>query len=181
MEWAGLMTSAEIDARRRWNDTGLGIRANTTYGIAAMPGQRWVDGFISCGPEGYSRWWLKPFTVLRRVRSAPWFSLIGAVGRASPLLVGDQTVFHAEIDGELSFYANDIIFMYWNNRGSIRVAVAESPTSPKDLWEGFRLTGHEETPELVPGADAGAAVEELRTSKWWQCRQRHREVRRPSH
>jgi hypothetical protein len=105
------------------------LEANVEYEISVPAGEEWNDGSIRCGPEGYTRWWLRPFTWLRRHRPAPWFALIGAIGDGEPFTIGGQQVVKPKKPGQLRCYANDASFMYWNNSGSLTVSVARRPAA----------------------------------------------------
>lgn len=64
---------------------------------------------------------------LIRCRQARWFQLVAAAGTSSkqmvPIGLGAVASFTADEDCELEFFANDVVFMYWNNAGVIHVAV----------------------------------------------------------
>jgi hypothetical protein len=80
--------------------------------------------FGSTDADGYTREALRPFEFLRRVPDQNWLKLIGAIGRDenSPIIIGSaMTNFSPSKSGELLCFANDVGWMYWNNRGSLRV------------------------------------------------------------
>ena len=100
-----------VHAREKWNDAGVDL----------MPGQRvevsssgqWIDSRIECGPEGFTRWYLKPFEAARRMPRARWFELVTAVGREGERhRIGRNGSFVAGRAGRLYFCANDLPAMY---------------------------------------------------------------------
>lgn len=116
----GESRTAPIHACKRNNRTGIELEAGVTYDcVATGP---WKDASIDHDADGKDvpelRWW----TVLRRVRKAHWFRLIGVVGGETHLL-GTHATITPSRSGELVCYANDVWFMYWNNKGSIELTV----------------------------------------------------------
>lgn len=95
----------------------------------------WYDASIVTGPEGYKspNSVFKKLERFRRMPSADWFALIGAIDkdRSTLFLIGRGTEFEATRDGFLTFFANDLA--YWNNRGTLRLELAESkaPVNPR--------------------------------------------------
>jgi hypothetical protein len=113
--------TATVDSRQKWNHVAA-LESGVEYRIQpASPGQTWVDWGRTCGPNGYEAWFTPLARWLRRRPSSPWFALIGVIGDGAPFEIGNGTVVRAEVGGDLRCYANDIPFMYWNNRGSIEV------------------------------------------------------------
>ena len=112
-----------VDARRRWNDSGVVVEAGQRYRISVAPTETWKDWFVTSGPDGYTKWILKPFEFMRRASNAPWFALMASVNRSEPTLVGRECEFEADRCGRLELFANDLPFMYWNNSGRITVSV----------------------------------------------------------
>ncbi len=112
---------AIVEARSRWNKVAR-LEQGRSYEILVRGDQRWTDGPIGCGADGYEKWWLAPFRWMRRFRPAPWFALIGSVGEKT-FEIGSSYVLRDAPGGELSCYANDVWFMYWNNRGRLEVEV----------------------------------------------------------
>jgi hypothetical protein len=111
---------ARIDAGTRNNRTGIELEAGVTYDCVATGS--WKDASIVHDANGKDvpklRWWI----VLRRVRNADWFRLIGVVDGENHLLGTHATITPSK-SGELVCYANDVWFMYWNNTGSIELTV----------------------------------------------------------
>lgn len=113
---------AGVAAREKWNFVAT-LEGGIEYQVQPIEGQTWVDWFTECGPEGYDRGFLKPFRWLRRHKTAPWFALIGVLGDGEPFEIGAGTRVTPDVTDALRCYANDIPWMYWNNKGSIDVSV----------------------------------------------------------
>jgi hypothetical protein len=125
-------TSIEIRAREKWNSTGILVAPGERYSLAAHG--EWIDGGIKAGPAGFptshapaiSRWLLKTFESSRRAPAENWFCLIGCVGHdeETAFRIGekcDEWIVSAA--GELTCFANDVPFAYFNNSGAVRLAV----------------------------------------------------------
>ncbi len=117
-----------VDARRRWNRTGIHLEAGKRYDFEAAPGETWHDAAIACGPEGYESGRLRRFERWRRIPYANWFVLIGALdgdtATAFPIGSGKENYIPLR-SGELCCFAKDVWFMSWNNRGRIGLTVYE--------------------------------------------------------
>lgn len=147
----------EIYAREKWNFTPLYLEAGATYRFRAH-GQ-WVDWYQRSGPEGSVRnplhglWvllkepcpihllnplsetmqWL--FFWTRRLVTAPWMALVGAVGDAgnpdvsgepacmTQFAIGAGTDYTPRNGGYLYAYGNDAKLFYYNNRGCVNLEV----------------------------------------------------------
>lgn len=111
----------EVDvlACRQWNDSGIDVTEGQTVRISASG--EWTDWRISTGPNGFERWYLRPFVFLKRCRRAPWFCLIASIGKDARTchVVGDKGGFTAKSSGRLYLYANDAWSKYGNNSGRI--------------------------------------------------------------
>src|SRR4051812_13422093 len=77
----GVARSIPVDARNRWNASGVNVRRGEVYAIEVAPNQFWRDASHRCGPAGYEDPKLDSWKRLRRRRDQPWFALIGAVGK----------------------------------------------------------------------------------------------------
>jgi len=140
----------QVDSSILWNPTGINIPCDETsyYSIVPEPsGQEWTDWYIACGPEGYEKWYLRPFEGLRRIPEANWLELVCCAGEDLDecVTVGDgvtQAQFTCSSSSssaavykiisslgivatyvEMKCFANDMENMYWNNKGSITVRV----------------------------------------------------------
>ena len=155
-----------VNASLRWNPSSFAIQAKETYRIDVLGPQRWVDGFIKIDADGYpahydaiSQCWVAAglcrsyLGAQKRLRDAPWFALVCAVGDyvwklqedelnptylpireaevgATLFAVGHHLEFEALHDGELVCFANDADYLYWNNRGSLAVNVSRTSWPP---------------------------------------------------
>ena len=141
---AGDSAVIEIYAREPWNWTGLYLEKGVTYHFSAA-GQ-WQDGGRAIGPDGDNGNIVQMlFALSKRVRTEKWFCLIGCIGDASnPTVAGDaaaMTTFPIGTAATMSIaragylhcYANDASQFYFNNRGSVTLAVTRSvPRLPID-------------------------------------------------
>jgi hypothetical protein len=88
----------------------------------------WADGkrISPVTPRGWERWYVRPFAFLKRVRSAHWYELTGAVGCPfqQTFAIGRRRTVTIASDGELFLFANDAPRRYGNNTGSLRVRIA---------------------------------------------------------
>lgn len=90
----------------------------------------WADGkrLPPVSPEGWERCYLRPFFFLKRVRSAHWYELTGAVGSPfrQTFAIGRGKTVTIGADGELFLFANDAKSRYGNNYGSLRVRISRA-------------------------------------------------------
>jgi hypothetical protein len=125
------MQTAIIRASEHWNRTAITLQKGRAYRFRVRG--EWTDCSIGSDARGYSRWYLRLFEPLRRVPEAQWFALIGAydlkpstcfdIGR----LIADHTGrYVASHSGGLTCFANDLPFMYWNNKGVIELDVFDA-------------------------------------------------------
>ncbi len=118
-----------IDAREKWNDTGLRLGKGRVYRFRSEG--YWYDVKIRCDATGFKKASLRLFEGLRRRKHAKWFSLIGCLdkdeGRQIDIgrLIGRGQAYTAEGDGQLFCYANDVWFFYFNNHGQIQLIVEQ--------------------------------------------------------
>jgi hypothetical protein len=112
-----------VEARRRWNDTGVDITLGQSLRILASG--LWRDWRIETDADGFSRSHLKRLEPLRRVPAANWFQLCGTVDRRpdQAVLLGCDVTFNAPAGGRLYLFANDIDWMRWNNAGQITTRI----------------------------------------------------------
>ncbi len=129
----GESATKSIVARNTWNDTGIRLVAGQEYRFTAVG--EWIDWYIRCGPEGYPSFTPLPLPFLARplewLRRAPreqWFALIGAIDRnpQTQFRIGTQRTLIAPATGMLTCFANDIMFFYWNNIGSVDLTITRT-------------------------------------------------------
>ena len=124
------MTTMQFDvpASEKYVSTRYAVVADQRYVITSEG--TWHDSYIETDASGYSRWYLRPFVRLRRVPSANWFSLIGQIGPDTSTridlgrCIAHDQPFVAPKSGELLLFANDVRWMYGNNRGSVTVRIS---------------------------------------------------------
>jgi len=121
----GQKVTVPVAARRLWNDTGVVLEQGHTYRFTAVG--KWVDAWNRCGPEGYAsnNVFMRLAERARRVPSEPWFALIGAQARdlSTRFAIGVGSECQPRQTGELTCFANDVPFLYCNNRGEIALTI----------------------------------------------------------
>jgi hypothetical protein len=121
----GEHASATVAAKEKWNSTAIELTEGGTYRFEAS-GQ-WFDASIQCGPDGYRspNLILRLGEVFRRIRDANWFALIGSttMNDSAAFLIGQKTTRTITTTGMLFCFANDVCFMYGNNRGQLQLTV----------------------------------------------------------
>ena len=115
----------EIYASQKWNNTRVQVSAGETYRFEAKG--EWIDWHNKCGPEGYdsTNFILRSAEKLRRIPSAKWFALIGLVNQdlATAFVISNGVTKTFNQNGILYCFANDVPFMYWNNKGDIQLTI----------------------------------------------------------
>jgi hypothetical protein len=105
------------------NHTGVLLQPGITYQLRAHG--TWCDASIKCGPDGHDAAKLRSFRWMRRAPRQNWFALIGhAAGQTFPISTA-ATITPAKA-GELLCYANDVPFMYWNNKGAVTLTIVRT-------------------------------------------------------
>lgn len=103
------------------------LRKGHTYRITARG--VWEDKDTPCGPSGYASnsLVLRLDGPLRRKWHANWFALIGTQRSlfARRFVIGESIIYRARRDGKLWCFANDVWFMYFNNKGSVEITIEE--------------------------------------------------------
>jgi len=119
-----------VEADKVWNDSGIDVLPNETYNFVVPQSESWIDYDIPRSADGYaSTPLIKMWESFRRVPDESWFKLIGTIGRSvkPPIVIGSQlTGFSPSFPGRLYCFANDLLWMYWNNKGSINVRVTRT-------------------------------------------------------
>jgi hypothetical protein len=117
-----------VQARKRWNDTGVHLIAGQEYEFKATG--EWIDLIYHSDAEGYASpiWYMRISERWRRVPKENWFALIGALDfdRTSFFKIGTSCIRVMERSGALTCFANDVSIMYWNNKGSIQLMVTRT-------------------------------------------------------
>lgn len=124
----GESVTKTITAASFWNDTGIRLIAGQEYHFTATG--EWIDWYIPCNADGFASpspfFW--PFEWVRRAPGARWFALIGAIDHDpfTHFLIGANRTMVITLSGELTCFANDNAFAYWNNRGSIELTITRT-------------------------------------------------------
>jgi hypothetical protein len=126
----GQTAYACVYANRPWNDTGLDVVSGQTFNFSVPSGEVWIDWQRACGADGYaSNRFTRPWEVFRRVPNAKWFELVATIGKSTqhPIVIGSRLLdFLPDSPGRLYLFANDLPWMYWNNRGLIGVRITRT-------------------------------------------------------
>lgn len=117
-----------VKAHCRWNETGVILQRGCRYDFRIVEVHDWMDWFIRSGPEGYKseNLLMRSSEYFRRIPDAPWFALIGTIKKnlLHSFKIGSGLIgFEPPISGPLYCFANDVPFMYFNNRGELQVVV----------------------------------------------------------
>jgi hypothetical protein len=112
------------------NQTYLRVTQGTRYQFLAPRHQLWIDFFIRATEDGYWRgpiWFIQElFRGLKPLPAKNWFALAGAIDHPTnfPFLIGGETEpISVGASGDLILFANDAKGFYWNNLGSLMVAI----------------------------------------------------------
>ena len=124
----GESAQATIEAKEKWNDTGIELISGQEYHFTAR-GQ-WIDLTIECDTSGYAspNLLFRATEWLRRSPRSRWFVLITAINKDkhTQFEIGTDRTVVAPTSGILTCYANDISFMYWNNHCSVELSVTRT-------------------------------------------------------
>ncbi len=121
-----------VDARNPWNASGILVRAGQRYTFGIEHVCDWTDGSVPADPiDGWQGWAVQLFGFLigplRRSPTAPWYALVGSVGRddvhAFAVIDGHRGAVRMDHSGALYFYANDMDGRYCNNRGTLNLRI----------------------------------------------------------
>lgn len=133
----------KVFSREKYNDPELVLKKGKEYQVFAYG--IWYDKSIACSAEGYTseqfKGFIKIFSSLekmRRIPDADWFSLIGVVEKSLDNIINlgglfkesdsSKVTFIAPESGRLYLFANDLNFMYHNNREYLIVSIEELNT-----------------------------------------------------
>jgi len=126
------MTQITIPADKWWFPTGIILVPGAKYKFIAQG--TWHDDAINCGPDGYTlqdkvpEWQWPFFRLVQGLKPLDtgdrWFQLVGKVGN-SVFEIGSGMTCPAAEGGELFCTANDVPFMFWNNKGELTLNVTE--------------------------------------------------------
>jgi hypothetical protein len=119
-----------VYANKLWNDSGIDVVSGQVFNFAVPASEEWTDWRNRCNADGYtSTHLMRRLEIFRRVPKARWLQLIGTIGKSirSPVVIGSQFLeFLPSSPGRLYLFANDVPWMYWNNRGMIAVRITRT-------------------------------------------------------
>ena len=116
---------SKIEAKKRWNRTPFHVEDGKRYRFTSVG--NWQDASHDCSATGYTADSLRRWEWLKRERNAKWFSVIGRIDKRRSTqfdigrLIDTDEVYIATATGILFCFANDVWFMYWNNKGAIDI------------------------------------------------------------
>jgi hypothetical protein len=120
----------EVRAHVPTNHTSLFVTSGDRYQFSVPSTQRWIDFFIVSPPRGYQRSLIWPvqelFRNLKPLPAKNWFALASAIDEPgnAPVSIGEgKDPVRMPVGGELVLFANDAKGFYWNNVGSLLVAI----------------------------------------------------------
>ncbi|MFT5914625.1 MAG: hypothetical protein ACI81T_001115 [Bacteroidia bacterium] len=117
----GQSITISVESSDYWNASGITVNSGEQYKITAAG--TWTDWYIDTDANGYSNWYLKLFTLLKRSKYENWFKLIATTNRNQQYPIGSSSTITIGQSGDLDFFANDANGFYWNNYGSIDVTI----------------------------------------------------------
>jgi hypothetical protein len=114
---------AIVNSKVKWNNTGINLVAGRKYHYQAIG--KWKDWYFECDANGYSNTLMDLASLLKRVPTAKWFQLVGAVDKDAShfIKLGSSGTFIAPVSGRLWAFANDAWFAYCNNSGSVELEI----------------------------------------------------------
>lgn len=134
-----------IEAREQ-RSKGMEVKAGDVWSFSATG--RWTDLFVACGPEGYRNFLVDILQIKLQASGKSFFCLCGQVTGKDGKVTKDSETFEIgrgctqefKTSGTLSLFANDVPWLYWNNRGVVTVSVKRgglppsvADTDPKDF------------------------------------------------
>jgi hypothetical protein len=131
----GKTEEVTVFANQIYNHSGLMLEKGAIYRFSVKKDQKWHDGNITCGPEGWNlgnqKLGLKEVRIalmepFRRVPDADWFCMCGCVTDNDDYAfeIGEGPVeIEIEKSGEFLPFANDKRKYYGNNEGKIIIVV----------------------------------------------------------
>lgn len=135
----GESKQVSVQANRKFNRSGVLVQPGQSYEVQYDFADKWYDASIECAADGWDRddidswrlkeWFIKLAEDDRRVSEAKWFELIATVGKRDERAMrfvntnANQATITIAHEGQLYFFANDLLSKYGNNFGKIDVMV----------------------------------------------------------
>lgn len=110
-----------IHSGEYWNNTGLAIQSGEKYLFESNG--NWIDSFIPADADGFSKWYMAPFNLLKRSPNDKWFALMASLNLKNSFLVGKNKSIEFRESGTLYCFANDVKGFYGNNKGYITLKI----------------------------------------------------------
>jgi len=129
---AGVPLAIIIFAREKYSSNRIEIKAGEKYIFWSDDDQYWRDLFLKQTPAGYNN--VMASRIGLRLDSALCFCLCGSINNDENMLfeIGMKTEKTFNIDGFVSFFANDTPGFYWNNSGAITLNILKQPVAGQD-------------------------------------------------
>jgi len=120
---AGVPLAIPICAREKYSSHRVEIKAGEKYVFWCDDDQYWRDLFLKQTPAGYNN--VMASLLGLRLDSALCFCLCGSINDDENMLfeIGLKMEKTFNIDGFVSFFANDTPGFYWNNSGAITLNI----------------------------------------------------------
>lgn len=119
-----------VNARNKWNPSGIYLKPSFTYNFKVINHEKWKDAHLDATPEiGHlsSPSYLKLFSFLKRFSKANWYVLVGSIGKDKKTFfkIGEQLGHYTpQTSGEFYCFANDAEGFYGNNQGKLTLKIS---------------------------------------------------------
>jgi hypothetical protein len=129
----------DVPAQSMWVETPVWVHPGDVLDFSAKG--TWIDGVIRCSANGYRARIFYALNLLPRIPDeGRYFRLMGRIvpGGTAPAQdepgatfpVGKRNNRTVAAVGRLFVFANDRRGFYWNNRGSVQLAIAKTSALP---------------------------------------------------
>lgn len=118
-------TSIVIYAKDMWSENSSTSYQQGNNLLITVPGdQTWTDWYIVTSAEGYTNYFSASLR-FNDPENTNIFSLICCMNQdiSTCSYIGCANNYLVPVDGYLTCFANDVSFMYWNNKGSLTLTV----------------------------------------------------------
>lgn len=117
----------KVPAAELYSPESIEVLAGQEYEFTCKGSQVWIDFFIPTHPKGYNNRLANVGKKELRLKTAKCFCLCGVYNKkdATAFAIATQAkqIVPAGCDGELSFFANDVLGFYWQNWLSVEVVI----------------------------------------------------------
>lgn len=119
----GQSARPEVRARNKFSADTLEVATGEQYLLSCDDQQFWTDLFKKYTPDGYDN--ALGRMVGLRFQGAYCFCLCGIYGQdeGTDFAIGSKLLLDVSRAGRISFFANDVPWMYWNNSGGINLDI----------------------------------------------------------